>query len=130
VLNDQRFKENGGDRWGGSCSTTCSSGTATLSRSCTWPNDRLSACVDAQAGGLGGYPVGPVYVPARFAAGGRTHTGRRHPRSLDALVRRTVRSLRETLETALSSESVAVPDDLRAKAMAWISQVDPFTRVN
>ena len=40
------------------------------------------------------------------------------------------RSLRETLETALSSELVVVPNDVRAKAMAWIRQVDPFTRVN
>jgi Fic family protein len=41
--------------------------------------------------------------------------------ALDALVRNAVaRSLRETLETAFSSESLVVPTDVRSNATAWM----------
>jgi Fic family protein len=70
-----------------------------------------------------GYPIAVLHVAQRVeyvaalesAQSGGSRSG------LDDLVRAAVaRSLRQTLETALSSESVVVPNDLRAEATAWV----------
>lgn len=72
---------------------------------------------------LHGYPIAVLHVAQRAeyigaleaAQLGGTREG------LDTLVRGAVaRSLRETLETALSSKTVVVSDAVRAEATAWI----------
>ena len=70
-----------------------------------------------------GYPIAVLHVSQRAEYIGALETiqsgGSRD--ALDVLVRGALaHSLRETLATALSSESVAVSDDFRAEAIAWI----------
>jgi Fic family protein len=70
-----------------------------------------------------GYPIAVLHVAQRAAYIGALEAiqsgGTRD--ALDALVRGAVaRSLHETLETALSSDSVVVSDKVRAEARAWI----------
>ena len=72
-----------------------------------------------------GYPIAVVHVAQRAEYIGAMEAiqsgGTRD--ALDALVRGAVaRSLRETLETALSSERVVVSDVERGKSMAWIRE--------
>ena len=72
-----------------------------------------------------GYPIAVLNVSQRAEYIGALEAiqsgGTRDP--LDALVRGAVaRSLQETLETALSSEAVPVPQNIRALATAWIRE--------
>ena len=72
-----------------------------------------------------GYPIAVLNVSQRADYIGALEAiqsgGTRDP--LDTLVRGAVaRSLQETLETALSSEAVAVPQNIRALATAWIRE--------
>lgn len=70
-----------------------------------------------------GYPIAVLHVAQRAEYIGSLEAiqtgGNRE--ALDSLIRGAVaRSLRETLETALSSESLVVSDEVRAEATDWI----------
>jgi Fic family protein len=75
-----------------------------------------------------GYPIAVLHVGQRaeyigaleaIQSGGTRDT-------LDSLVRGAVaRSLRETLQTALSSSAVVVSDAVRVRALAWIERNRP-----
>ena len=72
-----------------------------------------------------GYPIAVLNVSQRAEYIGALEAiqsgGTRDP--LDALIRGAVaRSLRETLETAMSSEAVPMPQKIRALATAWIRE--------
>jgi len=70
-----------------------------------------------------GYPIAVLHVAQRaeyIGALEAIQSGATRE-ALDALVRGAVaRSLRETLETALSSESVVAPEAVRAEAIGWV----------